>query len=173
MALVVFLRGINVGGHRRFRPSVLAEELRAYGVVNVGAAGTLVVRKPGPRAKFKAELLRRLPFTAVVALCSGRDILRLAEQNPFQDRPARADIVRFVSILPNSGRCREPLPCVFPPKGAWLVRVFAADKCFVFGEYRRSMKTIGYLGRIDELFGAPATTRNWNTMGALARILKA
>ncbi len=34
------------------------------------------------------------------------------------------------------------------------------------------MKTIGYLGRIDKLFGAPATTRNWNTIVAIVRILK-
>ena len=50
MSLVVFLRGVNVGGHRTFRPSILARELSAYGVLNVGAAGTFVVRKPGPRA---------------------------------------------------------------------------------------------------------------------------
>ena len=57
MAVVVFLRGVNVGGHRTFRPSILAKELSDYGVVNVGAAGTFVVRKPGLRAKFHAELL--------------------------------------------------------------------------------------------------------------------
>ena len=34
------------------------------------------------------------------------------------------------------------------------------------------MKTIGYLGRIDELFGAPATTRSWKTILSLLRILK-
>ena len=66
MALVVFLRGVNVGGHRTFRPSVLAKELSEYDVVNVGAAGTFVVRKPGARAKFRAELRRRLPFVADV-----------------------------------------------------------------------------------------------------------
>jgi len=27
MALIVFFRGINVGGHKAFRPSVLAKEL--------------------------------------------------------------------------------------------------------------------------------------------------
>ena len=42
-ALVVFLRGVNVGGHRTFRPSVVAKELRKFDVVNVGAAGTFVV----------------------------------------------------------------------------------------------------------------------------------
>jgi hypothetical protein len=34
------------------------------------------------------------------------------------------------------------------------------------------MKTIGYLGKIDKLFGTRATTRNWNTIVAVARILK-
>ena len=34
------------------------------------------------------------------------------------------------------------------------------------------MKTIGYLGQLDRLFGVPATTRNWNTIVAIVRILK-
>ena len=55
MTLVVFFRGINVGGHRTFRASILARELAAYDGVNVGAAGTFVVRKPGSRAEFLAE----------------------------------------------------------------------------------------------------------------------
>jgi hypothetical protein len=42
----------------------------------------------------------------------------------------------------------------------------------VFGVYRRHMKTIGYLGQIDKLYGVPATTRNWNTIIAIMRILK-
>jgi hypothetical protein len=71
MALVVFLRGVNVGGHRRFRPSILARELSGYDVLNVGAAGTFVVRKPGSRAKFRTALLRKLPFEAEIMLCDG------------------------------------------------------------------------------------------------------
>ena len=62
MALIVFLRGVNVGGHRTFRPSIFARELSDYDVVNVGAAGTFIVRKPGSRAKFRTALLRNLPF---------------------------------------------------------------------------------------------------------------
>jgi hypothetical protein len=34
------------------------------------------------------------------------------------------------------------------------------------------MKTIGYLGRIDKLFGEPVTTRNWNTILTVVRILE-
>jgi uncharacterized protein (DUF1697 family) len=53
-----------------------------------------------------------------------------------------------------------------------LVRVIGAKNRLVFGVYRRHMKTIGYLGQIDKLFGVPATTRNWNTVLAVVRILK-
>jgi len=87
MALIVFLRGINVGGHRTFRPSLLARELAAYDIVNVGAAGTLVVRKPVPPTRFLAELRRKLPFEAVVSCCDARDLIRLEGENPFAAEP--------------------------------------------------------------------------------------
>lgn len=172
MALVVFLRGINVGGHRRFRPSVLAAELEDFDAVNVGAAGTLVVRRPGPEAKFRVELVRRLPVETTAALCDGRELLRLLDENPFESEPSNPELVRFVSILSNASRCTASIPFTLPPDGAWFVRVIAAKERFVCGVYRRHMKTIGYLGQLDKLFGAPATTRNWNTILAVARILK-
>jgi uncharacterized protein (DUF1697 family) len=172
MALVVFLRGVNVGGHRTFRPSVLARKLNLYDVVNVGAAGTFVVRKPGPRSKFRAELLRRLPFETNVMLCDGSEILRMERENPFGSGPTKPDTVRFVSILSKPLRIRPSIPITLPADGEWLMKVIAAEGRFVFGVYRRHMKTIGYLGQIDRLVGAPTTTRNWNTISTLIRILK-
>ena len=172
MALVVFLRGVNVGGHRTFRPSVLARELSAYEVINVGAAGTFVVRKPGSRANFRAALLRKLAFEAHVVLCDGRDLMRMETAKPFGNEPCPPDVVRFVSILAKASGFRASLPASFPSDGEWLVRVMSSQGQFVFGIYRRHMKTIGYLGRIDKLYGAPATTRNWNTIMAIVRILR-
>lgn len=172
MSLVVFLRGVNVGGHKTFRPSILARKLSDYGVVNVGAAGSFVVRKPVSKAKFRAVLLRKLPFEAEVVICDGRDLIRLESENPFRAEPSRPDTVRFVSILSRAGGLRAVLPVTFPPEGEWLVRVMASKEQFVFGIYRRHMKTIGYLGQIDKLFGVPATTRNWNTIITIVRILK-
>src|SRR6516162_7717148 len=122
MALVVFLRGVNVGGHKTFRPSILAKQLRAYDVVNVGAAGTFVVRKPGSRTKFRAELLRKLPVVAEVVLCHGRDLIRLEMENPFGAEPSRPDLVRFVSILSKASRVRPSMPLSLPPRGEWLLR---------------------------------------------------
>jgi uncharacterized protein (DUF1697 family) len=147
--------------------------LRDYGVVNVGAAGTFVVRKPGPRAKFRTALLRKLPFEAEVVLCHGADLLRLETENPFTTEPPPPDAVRFVTILSKANAVSVSLPVTFPSDGEWLVKVLSSDGQFVFGMYRRHMKTIGYLGQIDKLFRVPATTRNWNTIMSIVRILKA
>ena len=71
MALVVLLRGVNVGGHRTFRPTKLAEQLKHLDAVKNGAAGTFVVRQPVSRAQLRAELARRLPFDAEIMICQG------------------------------------------------------------------------------------------------------
>jgi uncharacterized protein (DUF1697 family) len=173
MALIVFLRGINVGGHRTVRPSMLARDLAAHDVVNVGAAGTLVVRKPGSRARFLAELRRKLPFEAKIASCDAGDLIQLEMENPFGAEPSRPDVVRFVSILSRAGRSKPSLPIAIPGGDEWFVRILGTRNRLVFGVYRRHMRTIGYIGRIDDLFGVPATTRSWNTMLSVLRILKA
>src|SRR5437868_6070641 len=67
-ALVVFLRGCNVGGHKTFRPSLLAEQLKQYDVVNIGAAGTFVIRRRTSLARLRADLLCRLPFAAEIII---------------------------------------------------------------------------------------------------------
>lgn len=172
MAIVVFLRGVNVGGHRTFRPSVLARELSQYHIVNIGAAGSFVVRKPPPRAKLRTEILAKLPFAPEIMICDGRDVVRLETDHPFGAKAAPAGIVRFVTILSKEPRVRAALPISLPPEGEWLLRIVARSKRFVFGEYRRDPKTIGYLGQIDKLFGVATTTRNWNTVMSVVRLLK-
>lgn len=169
MALVVFLRGVNVGGHRTFRPSLLSAQLKHLGCINIGAAGTFVIRKPVPLKQLRAELNRRLPFETTIAICHGENVTRLVDSAPFGDREASADITRFVSVLPN--KTFRIAPLTLPKRGKWFVRIIGQDGRFVLGEYRRHMKTIGYLNSFDALVGAPVTTRNWRTFNAIAKIL--
>ncbi len=151
---------------------MLAKELGAYDVVNVGAAGTFVVRNPGPRANFLSSLHRKLPAGSVVAHCDSRDLLRLEREQPFKNERPRPDLVQFVSILSNTGTRKASLPAVIPQDGEWFVRIIGSRNRLVFGVYRRHMKAIGHLGRIDQIFGAPATTRSWTTVLSVLRILK-
>jgi uncharacterized protein (DUF1697 family) len=171
MAFVVFLRGVNVGGHRTFRPAMLAQQLKHFDVVNIGAAGTFVVRAPTSQTRLRAELSRRLPFETSIIICKGQDLLDVAKGKPFGDEPAGAGVVRFVSVMATRPSLAPSLPMSFPLKGKWLLRILATEKRFVFGQYRRHMKTIGFLGKIDGIFGVPVTTRNWNTIMAIVEVL--
>jgi uncharacterized protein (DUF1697 family) len=171
VALVVLLRGVNVGGHRIFRPTILAEQLKHLDAVNIGAAGTFVIRRPVTPAQLRAELARRLPFDAEIMICQGREIVGLMSRNHFADQPVRPDVVRFVSVLSKRPRSAPPTPMSFPSSGKWLLKILRRDNRFVFGVYRRHMKAITYLGALDRLFGVPATTRNWNTITTIARVL--
>ena len=151
---------------------MLARELGAYDVVNVGAAGTFVVRKPVSRANFLAALRRKLRFDVEVAFCEGKDLIQLEMENPFGTEPPRPDVVRFATILSRAGRRKVCLPIAIPEDGECFVRIIGLKNRLAFGVYRRHMKTISYLGQIDELLGAPATTRSWNTILSVLRILK-
>ena len=172
MALIVFLRGVNVGGHRTFRPSMLARDLAAYDVVNVGAAGTLVVRKPVSPAKFLTELRQKLPIESTIAFCDASDLIRLELEDPFAAEPSDQDAVRFVSIFSQASRKKAFLPVEFPRGEEWLVRIIGSTNRLAFGVYRRRMRTIGYLGQVDKLFGVPVTTRSWSTILSVLRIVK-
>jgi uncharacterized protein (DUF1697 family) len=151
---------------------MLARDLADYDVVNVGAAGTFVVRKPGSRNKFLADLRRKLPFEVKISFCDASDLLQLERENPFEIEPADPGIVRFVSILSEANQSKPSFPVAVPSNEEWFVRIRGARNRLVFGEYRRHMKSIGYLSHIDDLFGVPATTRGWTTILSVLRILK-
>lgn len=171
MALVVLLRGVNVGGHRRFRPAVLAEQLRHLGAVNIGAAGTLIVRQRIGRAELRDEIARRLPFETEIIICESRSVTRLLARDFFAGQRVRPDVIRFVSVLSRSPRGSPSLPLVMPSRGRWLMKILTRDDRFVVGVHRRHMKAIGYLGTLDRLFGVPATTRSWSTLEAVSQAL--
>jgi hypothetical protein len=110
MPLVVFLKGVNVGGHKTFRPSLVAKKLAKHGVINLGAAGTRIVGQPITEARLRTELRRCLPFKTEARICTGGDILRLVSEVPFAGEPCAPDIVRFVSVLSKSPRILPVLP---------------------------------------------------------------
>jgi uncharacterized protein (DUF1697 family) len=160
---------VNVGGHRTFRPAALTKELAHLDAVNIGAAGTFVIRRPITRAQLRAELAQRLPFDTEIMICEGREIVALMSRNHFGGQPP--DVTRFVSVLGKKPKSSPTLPITLPSTGKWLLKIVARDGRFVFGVYRRDMKVIGYLGTFDRLFGVPVTTRNWNTITAIAKVV--
>ena len=106
-------------------------------------------------------------------ICPARDIIKLTSKDPFSRQPSGPDITRFVNVLHKRLRSLPPLPLNLPSNDDdWLLKIIAIEGRFVLGVYRRQMKAISYLGKIEKKFGVAATTRNWNTIQKVAQILK-
>jgi uncharacterized protein (DUF1697 family) len=171
MPSVVFLRGVNVGGANLCRPAELAKQLGEFGVVNIGAVGTFVVRKNVSESALRAAFARKLPFKCEIMICPARDIIKLASRNPFARQPSDENITRFVNVLAKRLNSLPSIPISQPSDKNWLLKIIAIQDRFVLGLYRRQMKAISYLGKIEKLLGVPATTRNWNTIEKVVNIL--
>jgi len=171
MRWVVFLRAVNVGKANRCQPALIAKQLTKFGVVNIGAVGTFVVREDVSKSALRAAIARKLPFKCEIMICPARDIIKLTSKDPFSRQPSGPNIVRFVSVLAERLRALPPLPLSLPSDDDWLLKIIAIQDRFVLGLYRRQMKAISYLGKIEKKIGGAATTRNWNTIEKIAKIL--
>lgn len=174
MSSVILLRGINVGGANRCRPAQIAKELAKFDVVNIGAVGTFVVRKEVSESTLRSAIAKKLPFKCEIMICPARDLVKLTSKDPFSGQPSGPDITRFVSTSARSFRLPLPFPVPLnlPSADNWLLRIIAIQGRFVLGLYRREMKAIGYLGKVEKLLGVPGTVRNWNTIEKVAKILR-
>jgi uncharacterized protein (DUF1697 family) len=182
MPWVVFLRAVNVGTANRCQPAAIAKQLAKFGVMNIGAVGTFVVREDVSESTLRTAIARKLPFKCEIMICPARDIIKLGSKDPFSRQPSGPDITRFVNVLHKPLRARGRsalhqtsqlplLPLALPSDGEWLLKIIAVQDRFVLGVYRRQMKAISYLSKIEKLYGVPATTRNWNTIEKIVKIL--
>lgn len=160
MTFVVFLRGVNVGGHRAFSPGALARELAALEVVNIGAAGTFVVRSAATAAQVREAFVKRLAFETELMVCAGRDVTRLIESDPF----GGAGPDQYVSVLAARPRRLPRLPLRVPDAKEWQVEVFDVPGRLALSRMRRVGKRILYPNEVvEKQLGVKATTRGWPT----------
>jgi uncharacterized protein (DUF1697 family) len=162
---------VNVGTANRCQPALIAKQLAEFGVVNIGAVGTFVVRKDVSESTLRAVIAKKLSFKCEIIICPARDILKLAKKDLFAREPSGPDFIRFVNVLARRLPAPPPLPLSLPSDKDWLLKIIAIENRFVLGVYRRQMKAISYLGKIEKLLGVPATTRNWNTIKKVVKLL--
>ena len=173
MLAVVFLRAVNVGGANRCQPAAIAKQLARFGIINIGAVGTFVVREDVGESTLRTAIARKLSFKCEIMISPARDIIKLASKDPFARQPSGPNITRFVNVLHKPLRKPPPLPLSLPSPDEWLLKIIAIQGRFVLGLYHRQMKAISYLGKLEKFLGVPATTRNWNTIEKVVKILKA
>jgi uncharacterized protein (DUF1697 family) len=172
MRWVVFLRAANVGKHNRFQPSVLAKELAKFGVINVGAVGTFVVREEVSEATLRAAILRKLPFKCEVMICRAKDVVDLARSAPLTDEPLGHDLRAFVTVMTKRPARLPKLPIYAPTVDQWEVKVVRVTGMCALSLWRRLKENALYPNQvIEKEFGVATTTRSWNTILKVAEIL--
>ena len=179
MASVVFLRGINVGGANLCKPAQLAKKLNKLDIVNIGAVGTFVVRakvaQSALRKKLAAQLKKDFGVKCEIMIVPAKSIVDLVKKNPFARHPSGPELTRFVSVLHQTSNIKPQtfkLPLCLPSKTDWLLKIVSIQNRFVLGVYKRQMKAIGYLGKIEKILGVPGTIRSWNTIQRVAELLR-
>ena len=168
MACAVFFRAVNVGGHRTFRPAILAADLAALDVASLGAAGTFVVGADVEEARLREQIQARVPFSADLVVCPARDVLDLVASAPFAGGVAEG-VRPYVTILAADPARAIELPLERPAGDDWQVRVLAVRGRFVTSLHRRTGARLIYPNEVvEKALGVAATTRNWDTMQAVA-----
>lgn len=173
MAHAVFLRGVNVGGHKTFRPAAFAKSLPTLDVVNIGAAGTFVVRAAASQAALRAELTRELPVETEVMILRAREILEIVTGAPFPREASGRDVRRFVSVIARRPRKVVSFPIVHPAKGVWQVKLVGLHGKLVLSLHRRAAKATVYPNEVvEKALDVPATTRGWETILKIDGVLR-
>ena len=173
MGHAVFVRAANVGGRNVFRPAQLARDLEHLDVVNVGAAGTFVVRGKASAARIRREILERLPFEPALAVVPMREVVALVRSDPFAGVRLSKDRRGWVAVLERRPGQPPDLPLFDPAPRAWSVRVDRIDGRFALGLWQRRPGGLVFPNHVvEKAVGAPATTRWWETVERVAALAR-
>jgi uncharacterized protein (DUF1697 family) len=172
MSSVVFLRAVNVGGANQCRPAILARDLEQFDVFNIGAVGTFVVRKDVSESTLRAAIAKKLPFKCAIMICPGKQIIDISRENPLKGEPG-ADIQGHVTVLAKPPIKTVKLPVYVPSRDSWEIKIARVVGPVVICLRRRVANGRLYPNEVvEKYFGIPATTRNWNTIEKVAKILR-
>ncbi|MEP6732211.1 MAG: DUF1697 domain-containing protein [bacterium] len=171
---MVFLRAANVGGNNVFRPAQVAAGLAHLGVVNIGAAGTFVVRGKASATSIRREILAAIPFEPSLAIRPAEEILELVRSRPFEGVKFSKDMRGWVAVMCAQSKVQPELPLHFPPAGDWALRFERVEGAYAFGLWRRLPRNFSIPANgVEKAMGVPATVRWWETYERIAKAILA
>jgi uncharacterized protein (DUF1697 family) len=174
---VAFLRGINVGGHHKVPMSELKKELQKLGFENVVTllnSGNIIFEAAGEsilnlEEKTSEHLGKSFGFPVPTIIRRSEVIHELLSNNPFKDIVVTKDIRLYVSLLNKDSESGLELP--------WT----CADSSYRIIEKRGKTvlsildlsisNTPKAMEAFERYFGKDVTTRNWNTIERIGKIL--
>ncbi len=166
-----FLRGINVGGHRRVKMDDLKRAFESLGFQRVQtllASGNIVFESRPTSAsvliqRIKAKLKKIFGFEIGVLIRSTRELQRLHRAQPFRGITVTPQTRLFVTFLSEQPASRLRLPYVSQGGDFKILRATKSEVCSVLTitNLRGGMQ---FMAILDKEFGRAITTRSWSTI---------
>jgi len=168
VATVVLLRGFNLG-NRRFSTKAIEKDLSDLDAVNVGAAGTFVVRGKVADAALLKRLADAIPFEPRAILLKPAEVEAAVAAGEAIAIPAGA-AARFGTALAKPAKAALPIQA--PEGKVWGVRCLAQEGRIVLGVRNRTDLTGVYPNEVVmKAWGVDATTRDWPTWEKIGKLL--
>jgi uncharacterized protein (DUF1697 family) len=168
----VLLRAANVGGKNVFRPAQFARALKHLDIVNIGAAGTFVVRGRSTASEIEREITSQLPFACEMVVRPAREVSALVMGNPFDGIEFTRDFRGWVAAMTGKPKLKNALPRLVPAGRDWAMRIDRIDGAFAMGVWRRPAPGVVMPSDvIEKELGVRATVRWWETYEKMAKVI--
>jgi uncharacterized protein (DUF1697 family) len=173
-AFVAFLRGINVGGHKKIAMAALKKAFGSMGFKNVRtvlASGNVIFESPRRDPQLGRTIAlgfeKALGFPVAVITRKLRDLKAIIRSEPFKGVPTGPGDQLYVTFLGGKGKVCPGGRLMAPPEGTRIVRVDPGEVYSVV-ILSRGGKTADLMRYLDRTLGPAGTTRNWRTVVKLA-----
>lgn len=172
---VVFLRGINVGGHKKVPMAELKKMLACMGFENIKTllnSGNVVfeTQKTDERElvkKISVELEKTFGFKIQTMVRSMEKIQQLIELDPFKEIQIDKDARLYATFLPEKIKSSLSLPYISSEKG---FRILEKTDREVFSVLNlNELGSVAAMAIIEKEYGKDVTTRNWNTVKKIVK----
>jgi len=175
---IAFLRAVNVAGHAVVKMERLKKAFEAAGCMNVRtvlqSGNVLYERASANSVVFKrgvlAALSEILGAQVMAAFRTLTDLRSLAGADPFSERRPGAEDKLYAAFLVRKPSMVPDFPLRMEKEGLEVIGMKGLD---VFIVSRKVKERYGFPNIfIEKYFGAPATTRNWNTVVKIMEFAK-
>lgn len=167
---VVFLRGINVGGHHKVPMADLRSELESLGFQNVVTllnTGNIIFDSDETdmddlQIKMAAHLEQAFGFPIPTLIKTAQSINALIEMRPFEDITVTKQIRLYLSFLWREAQTDMIFPWSSEDRSYQIIGI--QDKTIISVLDLSVTGTPKGMESLEKRFGKDMTTRNWNTI---------
>lgn len=179
MKYVAFLRGINVGGNSIVGMQDLKKTFESIGLKNVRTilnSGNVIFESKEEDTSSLTELLEKtmekaFKFSILAILKKEKEILSLINSNPFKEIQLTPETKFYVTFLTEKPMHNIKIPYQSEEKDFNILSVANGEICSVL-TISKKRGTVEIMGFIEKEFGKKITTRNWNTINKIGKLLQ-